>query len=157
MEDTHTPSSRTSSKARVAWWLTRSSIRGVSPFPLTLGKLQLAAAILKRGQYRSASQCLHSIKQEHINRGHDWPLPWNKHLADLRRSCARGLGGVRQAAALELDRAAGKEPFSHVLIVQAEAVRMATTRDRSGRPALPGSVFRGRRRLRNGHPQAGGH
>ena len=121
LADTYTVTSRKSTEARVTWWVSRARFRKMAPFPLTAEKLQLAAAILKRGRYRSASQYLYSIKQEHCNRGHEWPQHWSKLLSDLRRSCARGLGGTRQAAPLSLRASGQLGAYISELVDRAEA------------------------------------
>ena len=122
LADTYTVTSRKSTEARVAWWVSRATLRSMAPFPLTAEKLQLAAAILKRGRYRSASQYLYSMKQEHCNRGHEWPQHWTMLLAGLRRSCARGLGGTKQAPPLSLGAAGLLGAYKSELVDRAEAV-----------------------------------
>ena len=63
-------------------------------------KLALGAALLKRGKYKSASQYLHTVKIQHLKIGFAWHENWETLMGDLRRSCRRGLGATRRAAAL---------------------------------------------------------
>ena len=68
-EGVYSATARRSTQARVTWWVTRAEKRGLTPFPLTKETLTLAGALLKRGAYRSASQCLYSIKKHDLRRG----------------------------------------------------------------------------------------
>ena len=109
--DTYTAASRRSVAARMDWWERAAKKRGLTPFPLEHSKLTLAGALLKQGKYKSASQYLYSIKKEHLRRGHAWPEQLSAQLNDLRRSCARGLGGPRQADAFCLEAHTRNDPF----------------------------------------------
>ena len=122
LRETHTVSAQRSTIARAKWWVERMRLRKQEPYPLTIPKLQLAAALLKRGRYRSASQYLYTIKQIHLRSGYEWPSSWDKCLADLRRSCARGIGEARQAAPLDLDKSKdGRGPYDHCKLARVEA------------------------------------
>ena len=105
--------------ARLAWWVEAAGNRKIEPFPLEPLKLTLAGALLKHGRFNSASQYLFSIKKEHMRRGHAWPESLTAQLNDLRRSCARGLGGPTQADALRLEAHTVEAPF----YLSAHAVR----------------------------------
>ena len=109
--ETHTATSRKSIRGRLVWWEARAKRRGIAPYPLDHFKLKLAAGLLKSGQYRSAGQYLYSIKKAHIEQGFDWQPNMDALLGDLRRSCARGLGGTRQAAPLPIERLSATERF----------------------------------------------
>ena len=102
LRETHTATSRKSIRGRLVWWEARAKRRGIEPYPLDHYKLKLAAGLLKSGQYRSAGQCLYTVKKAHIEQGFDWKPDLDVLLGDLRRSCARGLGGTRQAAPLPM-------------------------------------------------------
>ena len=127
LDDTYTASSRRSVSARIGWWERAAKKRWIAPFPLEHGKLTLAGALLKQGKYKSASQYLHSIKKEHLRRGHAWPEQLSVQLNDLRRSCARGLGGPCQADAFCLEAHTVNEPFCfHSVPHAAEAIIVGT-------------------------------
>ena len=48
-------SARSSCRARLKWWEDRCKIRGWNPRKVTPSKLEVAAALLKKGKHRSAS------------------------------------------------------------------------------------------------------
>ena len=110
--ETHTATSRKSIRGRLVWWEARAKRRGIEPYPLDHFKLKLAAGLLKSGQYRSAGQYLYTIKKAHIEQGFDWKPNLDALLGDLRRSCARGLGGTRQAAPLPIGMLSATQRFS---------------------------------------------
>ena len=127
LDDTYTAASRRSVAARVEWWRRAAAKRGVTPFPLDTSKLTLAGALLKHGKYKSASQYLYSIKKEHLRQGHTWPEQFAVQLNDLRRSCARGLGGPIQADAFILEAHTASNPFIfQALPHAAEAIIVGT-------------------------------
>ena len=103
LNETHTATSRKSIRGRLVWWEARAKRRGFEPYPLDQYKLKLAAGLLKSGQYRSAGQYLYTIKKAHVEQGYEWKPDLDALLGDLRRSCARGLGGTRQAAPLPIE------------------------------------------------------
>ena len=49
MAETHTVASKRSTWARLRWWSSKAQARRMAPYPLSVEKLQLAAAILKKG------------------------------------------------------------------------------------------------------------
>ena len=51
---------------RVRWWALRARARGLAPWPLTPPLIALAAALLRRGGYRSAPLYRHAATREHI-------------------------------------------------------------------------------------------
>ncbi len=103
-EGKYTPSSRRSVKARVAWWQREARRLGTKPWPLTKGSLRIAAAALKAGAFRSASQYLYCLKKTHIRKGHAWNVSLGVEMLDCIRSCTRGIGPPKRAAPLPLDR-----------------------------------------------------
>ena len=113
LKETHTATSRKSIQARIVWWESRAKLRGIEPYPLDRDKMKLAAALLKQGRYKSAGQYLYTIKKSHIERGHPWQGAMDMLLNDLRRSCARGLGGTTQAAPLPIDMYTITVPFNY--------------------------------------------
>ena len=60
-QDTH--------KARVSWWEHRAVSLDVKPLPWTRTVIDMAGALLKAGQYRSAAQYFASFKREHLSLG----------------------------------------------------------------------------------------
>ena len=66
---------KTSAKSRrtwLRWWPCRAAARGILPFPLSTWKLELAAALLDRGGYRSADNYLGAMKRSHVDREFEW-------------------------------------------------------------------------------------
>ena len=79
--------------------------------------------MLRAGGYRTASQYLYTLKKAHVKQGHQWTEGLTALLGDLKRGCARGLGGPRQADALGLDKYDPATPFIHAGVKHpAEAV-----------------------------------
>ena len=113
LNETHTATSRKSIRGRLVWWEARAKRRGIMPYPLDHHKLKLAAGLLKSGQYRSAGQCLYTIKKAPVEQGYEWKADLDALLGDLRRSCARGLGGTRQAAPLPIGLISTTQRFSN--------------------------------------------
>ena len=56
--------------ARVRWWTTRCAARKLQPWPLSIDKVKLAAALLRRGGNRSAPAHLYALKRANTVRGH---------------------------------------------------------------------------------------
>ena len=119
--DVYTATSKRSVMARLSWWQEKAKSRGIEPYPLTSEKLLLMAALLKAGRYRSAQQYLYTAKREHARRGHAWDAGLTVLLGDARRSCARGLGGSRQAQPLPLE-AAGAADYEGTAVADAMQV-----------------------------------
>ena len=69
---TYTLNSRKSLGGRLAWWTRRATARNIGPFPLAAHKLNLTAALLRRGKYKTSAQYLYTIKKEHLRQGHPW-------------------------------------------------------------------------------------
>ena len=104
-KDKYTPTARKSVAARVRWWQSLTEAHGGCPFPIDRGKLRNGAARLKEQGYRSAAQCLYSMKREHVIRGFKWPQALSTELKECIRSCTRGLGPAAQASPLSLTSA----------------------------------------------------
>ena len=91
-----------SRQARVRWWTTRCAARKLAPWPLSPDKVKLAAALLKRGGYRSAPAYLYAMKRANTLRGHAWSGRLQLEMADAVRATTRGLGPPAQAAAFDI-------------------------------------------------------
>ena len=65
--------------------------------PLTPKLLRLAAALLRKGAYRSASIYLSAIRRAHIVEGFAWTEALDLELKDCTRAVRRGLGPAKQA------------------------------------------------------------
>ena len=76
-----------------------SNKANLEPFHLTPDGMYTIMGGLKIGGYRSAMQYLDLAKQEHIRLGHS-----SLAYRVCARSCKRGLGSAKQAAALPLER-----------------------------------------------------
>lgn len=96
----------TSRKFRVAWkkwWPMRAAARGLAPYPLTAAKLELGAALLLKGGYRSAPNYLGAMKRGHLERSYEWTPFLQLKMADCSRAARRGKGPDRRADVLPLD------------------------------------------------------
>ena len=71
--------------------------------PLTPDKIELAAALLKEGGYRSACLYLATMKRLHIQAGYGWSDQLALEMADFKRAVLRGRGPDRQADPLPLN------------------------------------------------------
>ena len=88
--------------SRKRWWHQRCQSRGLEPYPLTPGKIALAAALLIKGAYRSGKLYIGAMKQQHIALGHAYPAGLAQEYRESRRAVTRGLGPARQAEELDL-------------------------------------------------------
>ena len=96
-------SSMGSTRSRTRWWTQRCASRKWAVVPVTVEKLELAAALLKEGGYRSACLYLATIKRLHVQAGYKWTQQLNLEMADAKRAVNRGRGPDRQADPLPLD------------------------------------------------------
>ena len=96
-------STRQAEKYRVRWWKTRCSRRFLPSTPVTVWRVELAGALLKKGGYRSARSYLSTIKRLHIEAGHQWTDQHALAMSDARKACERGMGPADQADPLPLD------------------------------------------------------
>ena len=103
-------SARSSYRARLKWWEDRCKIRGWNPREVTPLKLEVAAALLKKGKYRSASLYLSSIKRQYVEAGGAWTDQHQLVIADGIRAVQRGQGPAKQADPLPLEAIAAKGP-----------------------------------------------
>ena len=101
-------SARSSQATHVKWW--KEILKGLSKdqtikaFPLTVRKLQTAAAILKAAGYRSAMQYLWTLKKIHVKKGFSWDQALELELKEAKHACRRGQGPAKKAGALPLER-----------------------------------------------------
>ena len=72
VEDRKARSSRQLKSVRGRWWLRRCAARNLRPIPVTIAKLELAGALLKRGRYRLGPVYLYALKWMHITAQLDW-------------------------------------------------------------------------------------
>ena len=127
-KDKFAASSKSTRSSHLKWWSVRCKVRRWAPYPLTVPKLQYAAALLKNAHYRSAGQYLSAFKRQHIKSGHQWDDALHLEFRDALRSCSRGLGPSKQSGYFDVD----------ALFTWGQT----TTRDRSwprvkGGPCLP--------------------
>ena len=84
-------------------------------WPLTVVRVQMLAAVLKRGGYASAAQYLSEYKLEAERQGQTIGGPEIRALKDCKRSCERGMGQPMRAMALPFARLGelpgGREPW----------------------------------------------
>lgn len=131
--------SRTSTGPRAAMWLTARTILRKSfcePLPLTVDKLVVLAAALKKAAYRAAKNYLFRAKQEHVRSGFAWSDALQDTLKMCLRSTARGIGQAKAAEVFMLEdiakhRAEAAEPLEPVvpggLIAPFDAVLVASS------------------------------
>ena len=85
------------------WWVQRARARGLHAFPLTPRKIELAAALLRKGGYRSALNYLSAARKQHVRKGHKWTDQLQLMWMDCKRALLRGRGPDKQAQCLPLD------------------------------------------------------
>ena len=85
-------------KALLKWQLT--------PYPPTIDKVEMVAAALKVGIYRSASSYLGQYRADSERAGYDLGDPIRRAFKDMTRSCTRGLGPGAKSMALPMHRLA---------------------------------------------------
>ena len=90
--------------SRIKWWDTRASYRGLPPWPLTLQKINLAAALLYKGGYRSGPLYLSAARKQHIQLGYAITQQMEQELGDAGRALRRGLGPAKQAEPLYMEK-----------------------------------------------------
>ena len=91
------------------------------PWPVTVEKLRLAAALLRRGGYRSAPAYLYAIKRANAVRGHGWTEGLQVELADAVRATTRGLGPAAQAEPFDMNAITKLAEDGVHVVVQGEA------------------------------------
>ena len=74
----------------------------VPVLPLTVEKIQGVAAQFKRGRYRSFSNYVQRMKDEHEEQGHNWTRPLARTMKKCVRSCERGIGPARQSGVFNI-------------------------------------------------------
>ena len=97
---------RTTTKARRAREATLRRIArsaGFGLLPVTEDKLELVAAALKEGAYRSGREYLSLLKQMHLAAGFAWAPMLDGLSRNFGRSLDRGLGPARRAPTLVLE------------------------------------------------------
>ena len=62
------------------------------PYPPTVEKVEMVAAVLKEGEYRSASSYLGQYRSDSERAGCEVPGPVQRAFKDMTRSCNHGLG-----------------------------------------------------------------
>ena len=89
--------------ARWAWWLRRCQARSWQPLEITPRRLEIAAALLNRGRYRSAPAYISEIKKRFIKSGGFWTQQLDLHTRSLNRALARGQGPPRKAEEIPVE------------------------------------------------------
>jgi hypothetical protein len=117
-------------RVRVAWWVKRARLRCIDPFPVTPSKLALAAALLRKGGYRSAPMYLGALKREHISLGNAWSDELALEQRDCLRAVLRGIGPPARAA-----------PFDLHAVAQLDAERVQELVDVHGPVAAKSTVL----------------
>jgi hypothetical protein len=74
--------------------------------PLTRESLEVLAAALKSGGYRTGGAYLQIAKKEHILAGHTWSMALGVSLRDAERSIIRGIGPPQHATDFKLEELA---------------------------------------------------
>ena len=97
-------------KSRQNWWLRRATARGIQPVPLSPQLLHLAAALLRKGGYRSAPLYLAAVKRMHVQAGFPWSDSLRLEYTDSIRATTRGLGPPAQSQPFNLQQVAEIPP-----------------------------------------------
>ena len=71
--------------------------------PLTMSSIELLAAALKEGKYRTGGAYLQIAKKTHLMDGHTWGEALQTALRDAQRSITRGIGPPAHAADFQLE------------------------------------------------------
>ena len=88
---------------RLSWWTNRCKARLLQPLPLNAAKVELAAALLRAGGYRTGPQYLSVMKRAHVAAGHPWTPQLSLAQADGARAIVRGMGPAKQAAPIPIE------------------------------------------------------
>ena len=75
----------------------------LSPYPPTVDKVEMIAAALKAGNYRSPANYLGQYSADSERAGYDLSDPIRRAFRDMNRSCARGLGPGVKSKGLPMD------------------------------------------------------
>jgi len=102
--DVYAASSVSSVRSRRRCYLAVLEQFGVEPFPVDGAKLRYLGAGLKAGGYRSAQNVLSQFKVDSERAGHTFSGHELRLLADIGRSCLRGLGPPVRAQALPFEQ-----------------------------------------------------
>ena len=76
----------------------------LSPYPSTVDKVEMIAAALKAGNYRSPANYLGQYSADSERAGYDLSDPIRRAFRDMNRSCARGLGPGVKSKGLPMER-----------------------------------------------------
>ena len=90
-------SSRLANRSKERWWAARCRARRLAPYPLTRDKVELAAALLRAGGYRSGALYLSHMKRCHVSKGFAWNEGLTLAQRDGVRAITRGMGPPAQA------------------------------------------------------------
>ena len=126
-----------SMKVRAKWWQDRCGARGWAVASVSPARLEIAGALLTRGQYRSIESYISAIKRAHVSAQGVWTDLHMQVASDAIRAGCRGKGPGRQAAPLPLEELIDKmaehrlhahehwpeEPASVLVVVCAWLVR----------------------------------
>ena len=103
-------------RIRLQWWQSRAAARKLAPWPFDPAKIALAAALLRKGGYRSAPAYLSACKREHVRLGHPWSEAHDLEMRDCMRAVTRGLGPARQAEPFDLKAVGEIDEESNLLL-----------------------------------------
>ena len=93
-------------KSRLSWWRKRAREHNVEAYPITVERLQLLGALLKRAGYRSAGAYLSVVKNQHIRLGHPWTDALDLEMREGKRACDRGIGPPQKCGAFDMQKLA---------------------------------------------------
>ena len=93
-------------KSRLSWWRKRAREHNVEAYPITVERLQLLGALLKRAGYRSAGAHLSVVKNQHIRLGHPWTDALDLEMKEGKRACDRGIGPPQKCGAFDMQKLA---------------------------------------------------
>ena len=110
--DIFAASTKKSATSRLKLWFDRCRARRWDPKRITPARLEIAAALLKKGRYRAGGAYLTAIKRFYIRHGGRWSEELALVVSDVSRSLTRGQGPPRQADPLPLEQISKLDPGS---------------------------------------------
>ena len=114
--DVYAASSKAPTDSRLRFVNKTLHLYGMTPYPPTREKVRTLGAALKAGGYTSAANYLSAYRVEAERQGFHLDGPFDRAMADYRRSCERGLGAPVKSRALPFERLrflpGGRKPWT---------------------------------------------
>ena len=120
LRDRYAPTTRKAMQAKTATLMTLISDAGVDVVPITVDSMNVIAAALKEGGYRTGTFYLGLWENMHREAGHAWTTDLAQAKQWAKRSMERGMGPARRAATVVLEKVVaqtGENEFLDVVVV----------------------------------------